>query len=111
MLFGMPGMKTVIIKNMTGEKLKDVYLTYEDIEKHPLKVANILPNLQRTINLVLMYLIKPTILTLFYYKNDKKEEIVVYDKLWKEDLRTLTLTISIIDDKLHVETTIEERDM
>lgn len=109
MIFALPGMKEVIIKNRTGEDFKDVYLVYEGLEKHPFKIPTIINNGQQTINLVLMYLTKPTTLTLFYYKNYNKEEVVVYDDLWKEDLRTLTLTASMINDKLHVETTVEER--
>ena len=108
MLFNMPDMKNVIIKNMTGEELKDLYLIYEGLEKCPYKISSILKNGQRTVSLVLLYLTKPTNLTLVYYKNGEKKEIVVYENLWKNDLRTLILTIGVDRDELKVETVIEK---
>lgn len=109
MLFNMPYMKDIIIKNMTGEELKDLCLIYEGLEKNPYKISEISKNGQRVINLVLLYLTKPTDLTLTYNKNGDKKEIVVYDNLWKNDLRTLVLTISKNGDKLQVETIIDEK--
>lgn len=97
--------KDVVIKNITGEDLKDVYLTYEGLEKHPFKIANIRKNGQVLVSLFLNHLRKPTELKLFYFINDEKNEMIVYDNLDKDDLSRLTLTISIIDDKLHIETT------
>ncbi|EHJ00807.1 hypothetical protein CDLVIII_4287 [Clostridium sp. DL-VIII] len=33
--------KEIIVKNATGKDLKDIYLTYEGLEKHPLKIPYI----------------------------------------------------------------------
>lgn len=107
MLFNMPDIKDLIIKNMTGEELKDLYLIYEGLEKRPYKISSISKNGQRTVSLPLLYLTKPTDLTLAYYKNVEKKEILVYENLWKNDLRTLVLTISMDGNELKVETTIE----
>lgn len=103
--FGVMPTKNIIIKNKTGEDLKDIYLIYEGLGEHPLKISNISKDGQQTRTLVLNHLIHTTNLTLFYYKNNVKEEIVVCNNLSKEDLRTLTLTISIIEDKFDVKTT------
>lgn len=107
MLFNMPDMKDLIIKNITGKELKDLYLIYEGLEKHPYKISSISKNGQRTVSLALLYLTKPTNLTLVYYKNGEKKEIVVYENLWKNDLRALILTINMDGDELKVETAIE----
>ena len=33
--------KDIIIKNSTEEDLKDIYLSYEGLEKHPFKISKI----------------------------------------------------------------------
>lgn len=108
MLFNMPYAKNVIIKNMTGEVLKDFYLIYEGLEKHPYKISTIAPNRQQTIDLVLMYLTKPTNLRLLYYKNGEKKEVVVYENLRKDDLRTIILTINADKADFKFDTAIQE---
>ena len=108
MLFTMPYTKSVVIKNMTGDELKDFYLIYEGLEKHPYKISTIAQNRQKTIDLVLMYLTKPTNLRLLYYKNGEKKEVVVYDNLRKDDLKTILLTINADEDDFKVDTAIQE---
>ncbi|WP_160692058.1 hypothetical protein [Clostridium sp. C2-6-12] len=108
MLFNMPYAKDVIIKNMTGEELKDFYLIYEGLEKSPYKISTIASNKQKTINLVLMYLTKPTNLRLLYNRNGEKKEVVVYENLRKDDLRTIILTINMDEDDFKVDTVIQE---
>jgi hypothetical protein len=108
MLFNMPYAKEVIIKNMTGEVLKDFYLIYEGLEKHPYKISTIAPNRQQIVNLVLMYLTGPTKLRLLYCKNGEEKDIVVYENLRKDDLKTLILTINMDGDNIKVDTVIQE---
>lgn len=94
--------KDVIIKNMTGEDLKEIYLTYEGLEKHPLKIPYISKGGFQKRTLIVNHLVGSVKLRLFYYKNNNKEEMVVYDNLNRNDLGTLTFTISIKDGKLDV---------
>jgi hypothetical protein len=108
MLFNMPYAKEVIIKNMTGEVLKDFYLTYEGLEKHPYKISTIAPDKQQTVNLVLMYLTGPTKLRVLYSKNGEEKEVIVYENLRKDDLRTIILTINMDEDDFKVDTVIQE---
>ena len=108
MLFNMPYTKNVIIKNMTGEELKKIYLIYEGLEKKPYKISTISQNRQQTIALVLMHLTKPTKLRLLYDSNGEEKEIVVYENLRKDDLRTLILTINADEDDFKVNTAIQE---
>lgn len=108
MLFNMPYAKNVIIKNMTGEELKNFYLIYEGLEKKPYKISTISPNRQQTIALVLMYLTKPTKLRLLYHSNGEEKEIVVYENLRKDDLRTIILTINMDEGDFKVDTVIQE---
>jgi len=99
--------KNVIVKNRTGEDLRDIHLTYESLGKSSLKISHIYNDMQQTKTLLVRDLFKATDLILFYYKNNIKEEIVVYNNLIKSDLRTLILTIRKIDDKLVVDTTLD----
>lgn len=92
--------KDIIVKNATGKDLKDIYLTYEGLEKHPLKIHYIAKGGFQKRVLIVNHLIKPSELKLFYYKNNYKEELLAYDNLNSHDLRTLTLSISLKDDKL-----------
>jgi len=101
------GLQNVIIKNRTGEDLKDIYLTYGGLGKPILKISGISKDEQQIKSLIVNHLTKPINLILFYYKDNKKEEIVVYDNLIHGDLRTLTLTISINGDKFIVNTTFD----
>lgn len=111
MFFNIPFTKKVIIKNMTGKELNELYLIYEGLEKHPYKISNIVPSRQQTIDLVLMYLTKPSNLRLLYYKNGEKKEVVVYENLRKDDLRTIILTINADEDDFKVDTAIQESDV
>lgn len=99
--------KNVIVKNRTGEDLKDIHLTYEGLGKSSLKLSHIPNDKQRTATLLISHLVKPSSLILYYCKNNIKEEIVVYDNLVRDDFRTLILTISKIDDNLNVNTTFD----
>ncbi len=109
MYFNIPGTKDILVKNLTGEDLKDIYLSFEGIEKHPLKIANIRKDGQVVKTLVLSYLNKVTELKLYYYKNRPKQEIVVYNELSKKDLRKLIIEISKENGELKVKTSIEEK--
>jgi hypothetical protein len=99
--------KNIIVKNRTGEDLRDIHLTYEVLGKSSLKISCIYNDMQQTKTLLVRDIFKPANLILFYYKNNIKEEMVVYDKLIRDDLRTLILTIRKIDDKLVVDTTLD----
>ena len=103
--------KDVIIKNRTEEDLKDIYLSYEGLEKHPFKISKISKNGQVLKSLCLNHLTKPTDLVLLYYVNDVKEEVVVYENMTYNDLNKLTVIISKNGDKLNVETTIGENNI
>ncbi|NSB17311.1 hypothetical protein [Clostridium beijerinckii] len=109
MYFNIPGTKDILIKNLTGEDLKDIYLSFEEIEKHPLKISNIRKDGQVVKTLVLSYLNGVTELKLCYYNDGQKQEIVVYNELSKKDLRKLILEISKENGKLKVRTTVEEK--
>lgn len=109
MYFNIPGTKDILIKNLTGEDLKDIYLSFEGIEKHPLKISNIRKDGQVVKTLVLSYLNGVTELKLCYYNDGQKQEIVVYNELSKKDLRKLILEISKENVKLKVRTTVEEK--
>lgn len=99
--------KNVIVKNRTGEDLRDIHLTYEGLGNSSLKLAHIPNDKQQTTTLLIRDLFKPSSLIMFYYKNNIKEEIVVYDNLIRDDLRTLVLTIRKKDDTLSVDTTLD----
>lgn len=85
------------------------YLSFEGIEKHPLKISNIRKDGQVVKTLVLSYLNRVTELKLCYYNYGQKQEIVVYNELSKKDLRKLILEISKENGKLKVRTTVEEK--
>ncbi len=109
MYFSVPGAKDVLIKNLTGEELKDIYLTYEGLDKHHLRISGIGINSQVSKILLLNHLYRTTELRLFYYKNNEKCEIVVYNDLSRNDLRKLILEISKEDGKLKVQSSMEEK--
>ncbi|OOM77860.1 hypothetical protein [Clostridium sp. BL-8] len=92
--------KEIIVKNATGKDLKDIYLTYEGLEKHPLKIPYIAKGGFQKRALIVNHLTTPTELKLFYYKNNYKEELLAYDNLNNHDLKTLVFIISREDDKL-----------
>lgn len=106
-MFGQVPTKNVIVKNRTGENLKDIHLTFKGLEPSSLKLSNIPNDKQRTTTLLIRHLFKPSNLILFYYKDNVKEEMIVYDNLIRDDLRTLVLTIRKIDDKLIVDTALD----
>lgn len=111
MYFNVPGTKDILIKNMTGEDLKDIYLSFEGIEKHPLKISNIRKDGQVVKTLIINYLHKTTELKLHYFMENEKEEITVYDNLNKDDLRKLIITIYKRDGQLDIKTTIDEKNI
>lgn len=111
MYFNIPGVKDVLIKNMTGEELKDIYLSFEGIEKHPLKISNIRKDRQVVKTLILSYLNKTTELKLHYFMDNEKREIAAYDNLNKNDLRKLIMTIYKKDGQLDVKITIDEKNI
>lgn len=80
--------KEIIVKNATGKDLKDIYLTYAGLEKHPFKIPYITKHGFQKRVLIVNHLIKPSELKLFYYKNNYKEELSAYDNLNSHDLRT-----------------------
>ena len=82
--------------------LKDIYLSYEGLEKHPFKISKISKNGQVLKSLCLNHLTKPTDLVLLYYVNDVKEEVVVYENMTYNDLSRLTVIISKNGDKTGV---------
>ncbi|OPJ64050.1 hypothetical protein [Clostridium chromiireducens] len=111
MYFNIPGAKDILIKNMTGEDLEDIYLSFEGIEKHPLKISNIRKDGQVAKTLILSYLHKTTELKLHYFMDNEKQEIAVYDNLNKNDLRKLIITIYKKGEQLDVKTTVDEKNI
>lgn len=95
----------LVVKNCTDEILTNLKFFYIGIEKNPIKISKLYPGTQETKILITDNLNNQTEL-IFFCENTG--EIVVYDKLIRNNNKTIILNLYKEDEKLVVETKVED---
>lgn len=86
------------IRNETDIDLKDMYLSYDGLEKKPFRIRLIPKRSQRINQLAVGHLHKESNLTLIYNEDNQEKRIVVYNKLVCTNHSNLLLIISMSQD-------------
>lgn len=98
----------IILKNLTDENLKDIYLTYEGLQGAGIRIKEI-PSHSEIVKYINTSNIKrKTELILYYYKDNIIEEIIVYDNLNSQDKRDIIIELTMKKGKIYAKGKIKE---
>lgn len=98
----------IIIKNFTDENLKDIYLTYKGLVGDGIKIKEIQKKSEIVKYINTINIKRKSELILYYYKDNKIEEIIVYDNLNYKDKRDIVVKITRKKGRLYAEGKIQE---